>query len=55
MNNTKRHRLVAIMFVLLLAPRTARSAAEPTEPYNVIVLMTDEHNPPSSAVTETRL
>ena len=43
MNGTTRRLLVAIMFVLLLAPLDA--AAEPAEPYNVILLMSDEHNP----------
>ena len=42
MNNTITRLLVAITLVLLAAPG---AAAEPSEPYNVILLMSDEHNP----------
>jgi choline-sulfatase len=42
MGNTITRLLVAISLVLLAAPG---ATAEPSEPYNVILLMSDEHNP----------
>src|SRR5262245_9021891 len=44
MNNTERHWLVALIFVLL-APLGALAGAEPSEAYNVLLLMSDEHSP----------
>ena len=45
MNNATRHFLVALPFALFLALPAAVPAAESTGPYNVLLLMSDEHNP----------